>query len=200
MPAPHRYRGRRAATVENDDVRVTVLEEGGHIAEILDKRTGINPLWTPPWPSLEPSAFDPARHAEYGSGSDAKLLAGIMGHNWCLDLFGPPSEQEFSAGLHPHGEASFVRYALETGADHLTMRASLPLAELSVVRRLELHNQTVRIHETVESFSSCDRTIGWTQHVTLGPPFLQKGVTEFRVSATKSKVFETAFGTADYLQ
>ena len=35
----------------DDDLRVTVLEEGGHIAEILDKRSGINPLWTPPWPS-----------------------------------------------------------------------------------------------------------------------------------------------------
>ncbi len=28
--------------------RVTVLEEGGHIAEIFDKRSGVNPLWTPP--------------------------------------------------------------------------------------------------------------------------------------------------------
>src|SRR5438045_1207372 len=31
------YRGRRAATIENDAVRVTVLEEGGHIAEIADQ-------------------------------------------------------------------------------------------------------------------------------------------------------------------
>jgi hypothetical protein len=36
MPARDDYRGRRAATIENDDVRVTVLEEGGHIAEMLD--------------------------------------------------------------------------------------------------------------------------------------------------------------------
>jgi hypothetical protein len=40
----HEYRGRRAAVVENDELRVTVLEEGGHIAEILDKRSGINPI------------------------------------------------------------------------------------------------------------------------------------------------------------
>jgi hypothetical protein len=36
MPASHHYRGRRAAVVENDDLRVTVLEEGGHIAEFFD--------------------------------------------------------------------------------------------------------------------------------------------------------------------
>jgi hypothetical protein len=35
--------------------------------------------------------------------------------------------------------------------------------------------------------------------VTLGPPFLERGVTEFRASATRSKSFESAFGSADYL-
>ena len=66
MPARDDYRGRRAATIENDDVRVTVLEEGGHIAEMLDKRSGINPLWTPPWPSIEPSAYAPSAHPQIG--------------------------------------------------------------------------------------------------------------------------------------
>ena len=73
MPASHQYRGRRAAVVENDALRVTVLEEGGHIAEIFDKRSGVNPLWTPPWQSIEPSTYSPSRHAEYGDGADAIL-------------------------------------------------------------------------------------------------------------------------------
>ena len=30
------WRGRRAVAVESDDLRVTVLVEGGHIAEVLD--------------------------------------------------------------------------------------------------------------------------------------------------------------------
>ena len=84
------YRGRRAAAIENDSLRVTVLEEGGHIAEIADKATGVNPLWTPEWPSIEPSAYDPAAHPIYGGGVDAPLLAGLMGHNVCLDVFGGP--------------------------------------------------------------------------------------------------------------
>ena len=194
------YHGRRAAAIENQQLRVTVLQEGGHIAEMLDKRTGMNPLWTPTWTSIEPSTYDRSKHKEYGAGSDAKLLAGIMGHSWCLDLFGGPSAEEAAAGVTPHGDASVVPYELDGVNGHLTMSARLPLAALRVERRIDLHDRAVRIRELVENLSSFDRPIGWTQHVTLGAPFLQKGVTEFRASATRSKVFEGPFGDADYLQ
>ena len=61
------YRGRRAVTIESDAIRVTVLEGGGHIAEIRDKATEVNPLWTPPWPSIEPEEFDHVRgHVRIG--------------------------------------------------------------------------------------------------------------------------------------
>jgi hypothetical protein len=43
------------------------------------------------------------------------------------------------------------------------------------------------ITETVENLSAFDQPIAWTQHVTLGPPFLEKGATQFRVPATKSR-------------
>ena len=58
------YRGRRAVVLENDALRVTVLEQGGHIAEIYDKEAGVNPLWTPPWRSIEPSTYTPETHPE----------------------------------------------------------------------------------------------------------------------------------------
>lgn len=194
------YRGRRAAKLENDFLRVTVLKEGGHIAEILDKATGINPLWTPPWPSIEPSAYDYAVHTEYGGAVDASLLAGIMGHNLCLDIFGGPSDAEAAAGLPVHGEASLVRYELEQSGSTLVQRARLPLTNLRIERTIRLADRLVRVKESVENPSGVDRPIGWTEHVTLGPPFLQKGVTEFRASATRSKVFERPFGSADYLE
>jgi hypothetical protein len=194
-----RFRGRRAASIENRDLRITVLEEGGHIAEVLHKASGVNPLWVPHWPSMEPSAFDATRHAAYGAGSDAKLLAGIMGHNWCVDIFGGPSAEEAAAGLTPHGEASVAAYEIESDGSRLSMRATLPLAQLRIERRIELRGAAAHVRELVENVAACDRPIGWTQHVTLGPPFLQKGVTQFRTSATRSKVFESSFGPADYL-
>src|SRR4026208_878694 len=103
------YRGRRGYSIETADLRVTVLVEGGHIAEIADKRSGVNPLWTPPWPSIEPSAYVRAKHPQYGADAEAELLAGIMGHNLCLDLFGGPSEAEARTGPTAHGESSVAR-------------------------------------------------------------------------------------------
>ena len=61
MPAAHQYRGRRAVVIEDEAVRVTVLEEGGHIAEIFDKRSGVNPLWTPPAPMAASPTCDVSR-------------------------------------------------------------------------------------------------------------------------------------------
>ncbi|HLK65636.1 MAG TPA: hypothetical protein VKU19_19495 [Bryobacteraceae bacterium] len=194
------YRGRRAFTFQNAHVRVTVLKEGGHIAEILDRQTGVNPLWTPPWPSIEPSRYDGARFPEYGSGAEARLLAGIMGHNLCLDLFGGPSPEEEAAGISVHGEGSVAEYEVSESGSLLTLRTSLPLAGLAFERRLALNGHALEISETVENLSSCDRPIAWTQHVTLGPPFLEKGSTQFRASATRSKVHESDFGSASYLQ
>jgi hypothetical protein len=193
------YRGRRAVSIENDALRVTVLREGGHIAEVFDKATGVNPLWTPPWPSIEPSAYNPARHPEYGTGIDARLLAGIMGHNLCLDVFGAPSDEEFAAGVGVHGESSVAPYEIEGGDRWLIARATLPLAGLAFERRVDLTGSSVGIAESVTNLSATDRPIAWTQHVTLGPPFLVPGATRFRASATRSKVFEAAFGADDYL-
>jgi hypothetical protein len=200
-----RYHGRRAAVIENDRVRVTVLEGGGHIAEVLDKRTGVNPLWIPHWPSIEPAAYDPVSHPEYGLGVDASLLAGIMGHNLCLDIFGGPSPEEAAAGLPVHGEASTLRFDLRVAGTELLVRALLPLANLEFERELALVDlgQTlggaVRVRESVHNLTAADRPVGWTEHVTLGPPFLENGRTEFRASASRSKVFERQFGPADYL-
>jgi hypothetical protein len=194
------YRGRRAATIENELIRLTVLREGGHIAEIFHKPTGVNPLWTPPWDSIEPSLYDAARNPEYGTGAEARLLAGLMGHNLCLDLFGGPSPEEEAAGMTVHGEASVAPFEFEIEDGVLRMGTCLPGAELRFERTIELRGGGVRIRETVDNLSICDRPAAWTQHVTLGPPFVEPGVTRFEAPATRSKVFESPFGSADYLK
>jgi hypothetical protein len=188
-------------TIENDDIRLTALVEGGHIAAVVDKRTAMSPLWTPPWPSIEPSSFDAEAHGRtYGSSSDGKLLAGIAGHNLCLDLFGGPSGDEATAGMTAHGEGSVVEYEpLESGGV-LIMHAALPAAQLHFERQIALRARAVQIRERIASGCAFDRPIGWTQHVTLGPPFLEGGRTAFRASATRSRSFESAFGVSDYLR
>lgn len=184
------YRGRRAWQIENDTLRVTVLVEGGHIAEILYKPAGINPLWTPPWPSIEPSSYSPAKHPEYGSDAESKLLAGVMGHLLCLDLFGPPSAEEAAAGMTQHGEACVNPHRGEARGGELLQQTHCADAALDFARRIRLECATIRVLETVRNVSRLDRPVAWTEHFTFGPPFLEKGVTQFRAPVTKSRTSE----------
>jgi hypothetical protein len=194
------FNGREGVTIENENLRVTMLVEGGHIAEVLEKSTGVSPLWVPHWASIEPSLYTPQQHPQFGSGSDAKLLAGIMGHSLCLDLFGGPSTEEAAVGYTAHGEGPVVRYEIDESGDGLRMRTILPLAQISFSRALQLCGNFVRILETVESFAKFDRPIAWTQHVTLGPPFLDPATTTFRASMTRSAVANFDPGFDAYLK
>jgi hypothetical protein len=197
---PTIFNDRLATVIENDCLRVTVLQQGGHIAEIFDKQAQISPLWIPPWQSIEPSTYDTARHSEFGTGSDSKLLAGIMGHNLCLDIFGGPSTQEAEAGITAHGEASVDPYQITETDQELVMRLHLKLAQLLFERRIQLRGGRVRIKECVENLAAFDRPIAWTQHVTLGPPFLDPKTTQFQASVTRSMVSETDPGLDAYLK
>jgi hypothetical protein len=179
------FHNRPAVRVENDLIRVTLLVNGGHIAEILDKATGVNPLWIPPWTDEE--------HADFGDNSESRLLRGLMGHNLCLDLFGAPSDAEAAAGMVAHAEAGIVPYTFEETSGGLIARCVLPASQLAFERTLRLEGRRVLIREAVENLAAFDRPIAWTQHVTLGPPFLERGKTQFRASATRSRAIgETA--------
>jgi len=193
------FKGRRAVHLENDCLRVTVLEEGGHIAEVHDKRAGVSPLWVPPWTSIEPSTFSPDKRSNFGAGPDARLLAGIMGHNLCLDLFGGPSPEESAAGFTVHGEASVDRYDITQSSGQLLQSLTLPMAQLKFERTVQLQGPYVRIREVVENLSLMDRPLAWTQHVTLGPPFLDPATTQFRASMTRSVVSQVDTGFNAYL-
>jgi hypothetical protein len=51
----------------------------------------------------------------------------------------------------------------------------------------------VLVREDVESLSSFDRPIARTQHVTLEPPFLERGKTQFPTCVSRSKVIDEDF-------
>ncbi len=194
------HRGRRAAQIENAHLRVTMTVEGGHIAEIRDMASGVNPLWAPQWPSVEPSMFGPTHREAYGANSDGKLLAGILGHNICLDIFGGPSAEEEAAGLTAHGEAAVAPYTIDGTDSTLVASVVLPLAGLAFERHLALDGCVIHVVERVTNTTASDRPIAWTQHVTLGPPFLEHGLTQFAACATRSKVFESTLGPRDHLR
>ena len=172
------FHNRPAMQLENASVRVTVMVQGGHIAEILDKSTGVTPLWVPPWTDEE--------DVDFGDNAESRLLRGIMGHNLCLDLFGPPSEAEAAAGVVAHAEGGVVEYMFEAAGGGLVCACGLPSSQLGFARCILLDGNKVMIEETVQNHAAFDRPIAWTQHVTLGPPFLERGVTTFRAPISQS--------------
>ena len=184
------YRGRRAHVLTNGTLEIIVTVEGGHLAEVRDQATGLNPLWGPPWPTMEPSQYEASKYPQYGGNSESKLLAGILGHNLCLDTFGGPSEAEAAAGMTVHGEASVAAHDIAVKGDTLSQAVVLKEARLRFTRHIQLPAaaRVATITESVENLSAWDRPIAWTEHATLGPPFLEKGRTQFRVTATRSKV------------
>ena len=186
---------RRKAELENDYLRLTLLTGGGHIAAVTLKSNGVNPLWDPIWETIEPSAYDPARHGKFGAPPGGPLLAGIAGHNLCFDLFGEPSEAEAAAGLTAHGEASAADWQVKSRPGELTAVADLTRTGMRFERRLSLSpaGQAVVITESAENLGNIDRPVGWTEHVTMGPPFLKNGKTRCHMPATRSKVYEKEF-------
>lgn len=193
------YLSRRAFALENEHLRVTVVEEGGHIAEVFHKAAGVNPLWTPTWAGAEPSAFGPEQEALFGAGVEGRLLCGILGHNLCLDLFGGPSDEEFAAGVTAHGEASLLSYVLKEREGSLVCELHMPLAQLHFRRTITLQGEDVHIHESVTNLLAFDRPLAWTQHVTLGPPYLNPQTTEFRMTGDRAATISEDLSAPGYL-
>ena len=194
------YLSRRAFALENEDLRLTVVEEGGHIAEVFGKAAEVNPLWTPTWAGTEPSAFGPEQERILGTGVEAKLLCGILGHNLCLDLFGGPSQEEFAAGMTAHGEASVLPYMLEERGGSLVCELHMPLAQLRFRRIITLQGEDVGVRESVANLTAFDRPLAWTQHVTLGAPYLNPKTTEFRITGDRAATIAGELGAPGYLQ
>ena len=173
------------------------LTGGGHIAEIrFADGSGLptlNPLWTPNWKSIEPFQYSARSHAKlYGPLTEGKLLSGIAGHNICLDYFGPPSEEEAAQGLSTHGEAPSLKWRksserLRAGQLSLTLSVRLPEAGLQFSREIGMRagESVVYLKEAVTNERKLDHFFHWTQHVTLGPPFVAPEDGHVFMSATK---------------
>ena len=206
-----KWNGREAYTLTNDLVQMVTLPGGGHIAEFQFRAgTGLpalNPLWVPPWKSIEPTQYRATQHAKtYGTSNEGKLLSGIAGHNICLDYFGPPSEEEAAQGLSTHGEAPSLSWkksklVATTKEVGLTLEVPLPVAQLHFSRQIRLiHGESVAYFtETVTNEKKADHFFHWTQHVTLGPPFLGYDTSRISISATRGKTSAGAYGDVDLL-
>jgi hypothetical protein len=193
--------GRPGFRLQAEWGHISVLAGGGHICELnLNACPGLNPLWRPNWTTIDPSEYQPAKHArKFGPPPDGRLLSGIAGHSLSFDHFGPPSAEETAAGLSTHGEAPALTWELQKQAQspnpHLQYGATLPAAQISISRKLSIDrvNPVIYCEEEALNLSSYDRPISWNEHVTFGPPFLEAGITKIDMPATRAKVCPASY-------
>ncbi len=206
------WNGREAFTLRNDLVQLVTLTGGGHIAEFQflpgTQLPVLNPLWVPPWNSIEPYLYQAEKHsAEYGPINEGKLLSGIAGHNICLDYFGPPSEEEAAQGLSTHGEAPSAKWektGLHESAHKLSLKleVDLPVAGLHFIREIHLRRgeSVAYFRETVVNQNKADHFFHWTQHVTLSPPFLGPDISRVDLPGTRGRTHPGAYGDKDLFE
>ena len=105
-----------------------------------------------------------------------------MGHFLCLDRWGQPTEAEQKNGMPFHGEAAHVEWqvlqapAEKGGKIHAEMAAALPLAGLTVRRKIDLSSTGAFyvVREKVTNVNKLGRLFNMVQHPTIGPPFLDE--------------------------
>lgn len=180
---------------------VSALLGGGHISEFVSNaHPGVNPLWRPPWQTVDSWNYSASKdEARFGPPPDGALLAGIAGHSLSFDYFGPPSAEETAAGLSTHGEAPAAPWKIYREIDGerpgLEYGAEFPVSQIEFRRTLQIdvERPVLYCEAKARNLSSADRPISWTEHVTVGPPFLTCDDTLVDIPATHSKVIE-----ADY--
>jgi hypothetical protein len=195
--------GRSGYRLESPWGHVEILEGGGHICGLrLNACREINPLWIPPWKTMDPERYSVRRHSKlYGPLPDGRLLAGIAGHNLSFDYFGPPSTEEIAAGHSTHGEAPSLQWKMEaigkSAGISLRYGVRLPKGQIRFTRTISLDSEwpVIYCEEQATNLSTFDRPISWNEHVTFGPPFVEPGVTVFDMPATHAKACSPSYSS-----
>lgn len=198
------FKGRKAVRLGNDVFEVITLTGGGHIASLRLPDSNINPLWEPPWPSIEPEQYNEEEHVEvYGTG-EGRLLSSLAGHSLCLNHFGDLSDAEVAAKGYFHGEASnlpWTIFELSTGNGKafLDYGLELPDAHMDFRRVLEIRpgESTLYFNERTTNTARHDSPLFYQQHVTYGPPFVQGGVTQIYLPARRGHTFPSSIDESD---
>jgi hypothetical protein len=175
------FEGFPSVVLSSSRLALTVMTKGGTLANLTlaDDPEKLSPLWNPMRMARElgrPVKFD-----------------GGAGHFVCVDGFGPTSEEERAAGLPGHGEAHTETFDLHfdrhgsTAA--LIVTAALPIVHELFTRTFRVVDgeNVIHVESELESQLGFDRPVNWAEHVTIGSPFLESGVTVVDVSGSRSR-------------
>ena len=176
------FEDRPALVLANDKVELTVVTEGGAMAQIVlaaDKEK-INPLWNPYWIARQAGQNRPTNF--------------YRGHFVCIDGFGPASAEERAAGLPMHGEAYMLPWQLLSHQKHgattsAAFSVALPIAQETFTRTFHIVDgeNIVWVDSSVTSLLGFDRPVFWGEHATVSAPFLEPGKVAVDMPAFKAK-------------
>lgn len=175
------FEGSSSYTMSNGTLELIFLQQGASLASVVlhDDAEKLNPLWNPVRLNRE-------RGRDAGPSS-------TTGHLICLDGFGPPSPEEIKAGIPMHGEAHVqpfeVRSRKSGTLTEVTLTATLPIVQEKLTRTMRMVDgeNVVYVESQLESLVGFDRPVSWVEHATVGPPFVETGVTVFDVSAARAR-------------
>jgi hypothetical protein len=164
------WRGLPAWLFAGDSLELIIMKIGAHIAGIRIPGEQLNPLWQPPWAACFPE--DALHKPElYGQPPDGPLLSALVGHNLCIDRFGPPWPGE---NRSTHGEAGITPWTpSQAAAGTVVLSTFLPEANLHLTRSFGVEAGTAEVTTTVRNAAGSPTEIEWAEHVTIGDPFLE---------------------------
>jgi hypothetical protein len=174
------FEEQEAFLLSNGTLELTVLQRGSAFTHVtlVDDSAKLSPLWDP---------YRMAREA----GETPKPGSG-QGHFICVDGFGAVSPQEKAAGLPFHGEAhgstfEVKAYAKDGSTTTLSLTTKLPITQELFTRTVRMVDgeNVIYVQSELESLLRFDRPACWAEHVTIGPPFLDPGVTVVDMSALR---------------
>ena len=104
------FENRRAVLIENDAIRVAATSKAAISARFTTRPRASIPFGFRRGLRLSRRRTIPPATPNTAKGTRRHLLAGILGHNICLDTFGGPSAEEAAAGMPVHGEGPVIAY------------------------------------------------------------------------------------------
>lgn len=162
--------GWQELTLENDQLRVTVLpEKGADIVGFLHKSSGVDPLFRAPW-GLQPPGAEPRE----GSGGHAFLENYEGGWQELFPNANDPCEYRGET-LPFHGEVATLPWECTHEADALRCSVRCRLTPFRLERVMRLEGASLVLEETVTNEGNEPAAFVWGHHCVLGPPFLEAG-------------------------
>ncbi len=162
--------GRSAPDVslDGDELQVTVLPgRGADISSIVDRRTGTDVLFRPPWtgdvpvPAAEPRNTWTTWHARYRGG-------------WNVLVPNAGDEREVDGVLWPfHGEAATIPWTVaEARRDAVTLTTALTVAPLDLRRTLSVDGSRLRVTTELTNTGPAPVEVFCQEHPAFGAPLI----------------------------